>query len=279
MALYAKSQLSERYARLEKRYNVLLKEKETLCKEVNALKVRSNAFETDLNALLDQLDEVMVSRDTFQKENIVLKQENEALRCKLNNNPTPAVVSSMIRDESFAEKVKKHGQRKHCKKPSTRVYDASNEKDVDFIMRTCCGKGGERCMLSDNYVNKHYSKIIPNNGYHNGVSNACLAISLSDGLSRIVNGRSANSQEKDEMIKALGCKGEMIDMSDLDVLVAVFNRICTPFSINIHVFERKSNGFHTHHQTIAHSPNADTTDKCIVLSWIPYTHFELMVKT
>jgi hypothetical protein len=279
MAAKSKSQLSEKYALLEKRYNSLLKEKETLCKELNALKVRSNEFETDLNALLDQMDEVLVCRDTLKKENIVLKQENEMLRCKLNDNPTPVVVSSMIRDESFADKVKKHGQRKHCKKPSTRVYDASNEKDVDYIMGTCCGEGVEKCMLSDNYVNKHYSKIIHNNGYHNGVSNACLAISLSDGFSRIVNGRSANSQEKDEMIKALGCRGDKMDMSDLDVLVAVFNKICSPFSINIHVFERKPNGFHTHHQSIAHSPNAATSDKCIVLSWIAFTHFELMVKT
>lgn len=281
MALHAKSTLSEKYARLEKRYNSLMKEKNALCKELNALKVRSNEFEnkmtTDFNALLDQMDEVMACRDALQQENDVLKQENELLSCKLRIKSPPVVDTPKVVLESFVEKAKKHGGKKQSKKSSTRVYDASNEKDVDYIMGTCV-KGVRKCMLSDNYVNMHYSKIIRNNGYHNGIHNTCLAISLSDGLSRIVSGRPANSQEKDDMIKALGCKGDKMDLSDLDVLVPVFNKVCSPHSINIHVFERQANGLHTHHQTIAHSANASTNDKCIVLSWITSTHFELMVK-
>ncbi len=162
------------------------------------------------------------------------------------------------------------------KKP--RLYDANNEDDVEYIFGKCCGEGIAKCKLSDAFVNKHYKTIVHNNGYHDGVRNACLAISLSDGLSRIINGRPANSQEKSEMIQALGCKGHMMDMTDLNVVVAIFNKICAPHAINIHVFERKSHDHHTHFQSIAHSPSASLRDKCIVLSWITNTHFELMVR-
>lgn len=193
--------------------------------------------------------------------------------------PPPQIVTTPVLNDKCVEKPpKKTGGRKQRKQALPRVYDALKEEDIEYIMGKCCGEGVAKCKLTDNYVNKHYTNIIRNNGCHNGMNNTCLALSLSDGLSRIINGRPANSQEKDDMIRALGCKGSMMDLSDLNVLVAIFNKVCSPHAINIHVFERKAGGIHKHFQSIAHSPNASTKDKCIVLSWVRDAHFELIVK-
>lgn len=280
----------------------LLKERDQLRREVKELKQQlhecNERFNRECNGLLDEYEKIVQSRDELIKENNVLKKENKFLKSK--SPPVPnlsKVVESVIVatvplcEDVKDKKGKRYGksemqlkqvsevERKTTKKPTKVSYDANNEEDVEYIVCKCGGEGVKKCMLTDAHVNKHYTQIVHNNGYHNGVRNACLAISLSDGLSRITNGRPANSQEKDEMIKALGCKGYMMDVSDLDVLVGIFNKICAPHAINVHIFERLLNGSHTHYQSIAHSPRASTRDKCIVLSWVRGAHFELMVKT
>jgi hypothetical protein len=254
-----------------------------MIKQMNDMTMK---FSTAEATIKKELEDAKKANEDLRKQNVALMRENEVLRrMTVTSQHKKAVeenvVVALAVEETASEIAKSVTKRikKPSKQPQLRVYDANKEEDVEYIFNKCCGEGIGKCMLTNAYVNKHYKTIIQNNGFHNGVRNACLAISLSDGLSRIINGRPANSQEKDEMIKALGCKGRMMDMSDLNVLVAIFNKICAPYAINIHVFERKAHGYHAHHQSIAHSPKASSRDKCIVLSWIENTHFELMVRS
>lgn len=247
-------------------------------------------FIADYNLLLNDKDMIVAQRDILQKDNDRLKQENESLKLKSVVKPVVAKKETS-RQEYIAttaenavpaiketkKEMKKEKQEKSCNTSKPKVFDANNEEDIDWIMGTCC-QAVEKCKLSNSYVNKNYKQIVPNNGFHDGVSNACLAISLSDGLSRIVNGRPATKQETNDMIKALGCKGMMKDFYDLDVVVAIYNKICVPHGINVQLFERKAKGRHVFNGCIAHSPNASSSDPCIVLSWIRDAHFELMLK-
>jgi hypothetical protein len=287
-----KQRLSTTEANFTNQYNLILDENEKVMKENSCIKnengvlrEENNVVKKD-NAVLKKENAVLKEENNVvKKDNAVLKKENSALKQDIialkKANENVGTIKNLDEVVSGRRERQDGGKWRRNIAPSSpcvqRVYDANNEEDVDYIFK-CSAEGVGKCKLSNGYVNKQYTEIVRNNGYHNGVSNTCLALSLSDGLSRIVNGRPANSQEKDEMIKALGCKGRMMDISDLDVLVAIFNKVCSPHAINIHVFERLRNGYHAHHQSIAHSPNASTQDRCIVLSWIRGTHFELMVK-
>lgn len=284
--------LNKKQASVSTEHTLLLIERDQLQKELNDLRIRSRLTEErltkDYNALLKEVESLLKVSDELRNENNVLKQENVKLRSAIPHQSVVEesikkviVAENMVVATAFQQPRTKSNSRKHKpKQPQTpRVYDVNKEEDIEYIVGQCGGRGVGKCMLSEDYVNQHYQHIVRNNGFHNGVANTCLALSLSDGLSRILNGRPANNQEKDEMIKVLGCKGKMMDMSDLHVLVAIFNKVCAPHAINVHVFERKANGYHKHYQSIAHSPNASTRDKCIVLSWVAHAHFELMVKS
>jgi hypothetical protein len=270
-------------------YMCLQREHQAIVKQMNELTIKFSTMRGEYDMVLKQLKDAKKANEDLRKQNVALMQDNESLRrasgswltSQHNKAVEDNIIVALTVEESTSQIAKSEAKRnrKPSKQPQARVYDANNEEDVEYIFGKCCGEGVSKCMLSDAFVNKHYKTIIQNNGFHNGMKNACLAISLSDGLSRIIHGRPANSQEKDEMIKVLGCKGRMMDMSDLNVLVAIFNKVCAPHAINIHVFERKANGYHAHHQSIAHSPKASARDRCIVLSWIADTHFELMVRS
>lgn len=297
--------LREKRSVVEREMDALVRERDQLRKEleesrrvINAwqqsFNEAHNKFIADYNLLLTDKDRIVVERDNLQKENDRLKQENESLKLKSVVKPIVAkketsrqgyvaetaenaVPASKETKKEAKKETKKEKQGKPCNTSKPRVYDANNEEDIAWIMGTCT-LGVDKCKLSNSYVNKNYKQIIRNNGFHNGVSNACLAISLSDGLSRIVNGRPATKQETNDMIKALACKGMMKDFYDPSVVVAIYNKICAPHGINVHLFERKANGRHVFDGCIAHSPDASSSDPCIVLSWIRDTHFELMLK-
>lgn len=296
----------------------MLREKDELRMRVQELESKlcsmQTVMNTECNSLENELRIALRDRDAYKQENAKLKRELE--ECKISM--LPAVSEPIVSEKKHSKEPvvsepvmseKKHrkkpvvsdpivSERKHSKEPVVsepvmsekkhrkkrssksgmpRVYDASKEEDIEFIFGTCW-QGVAKCMPSDAYVNKHYTQIVRNNGFHNGISNACLAISLSDGLSRIINGRPANSQETEEMMKSIGCKGRMLDMMDINVVVGIFNKICAPHAINIHIFKRTPTGTHTHYQTISHSPSASKKDRCIVLSWVEDTHFELMLR-
>lgn len=283
--------LRERCSVLEKEVDALVRERDQLRKELDAAKKESNMFQQYLN------DDYIA----FSKELGRLQQENERLRLENESLKAASVEIPVVQEEEdyyptvqgygacVAEpaenavpavqeaKKKNKKQVKPCDTSKPRLFDANNDEDIAWIMGTCT-LGVDKCKLSNSYVNKSYKQIIPNNGFHNGVNNACLAISLSDGLSRIVNGRPATKQETNDMVKALGCKGMMKDFYDPSVVVAIYNKICAPHGINVHLFERKANGRHIWDGSIAHSPDTSSSDPCIVLSWIRDTHFELMLK-
>jgi hypothetical protein len=275
--------------RVTHEYDNLLREFEDVQRIRFELKRENDAFKRESDALKRENDAFKREIDALRKENDKLKKHTSTNVSKVDKMPSAThvgiavdntVYATPVVSENVVEKTTKHHKAKKSvvKQSVPRVFNVNNEDDIDYIMKMCCGDGVAKCILSDAYVNKNYTHTIHNNGYHKGVNNTCLALSLSDGLARILHGRPANNQEKDEMIKALGCKGRMMDVSDLDVLVAIFNKISNPHKINIHVFERLENGRHTHCQSIAHGVNASTKDRCIVLSWVKDAHFELLLR-